>query len=132
MINCNIYTPSGKYINVETEMISFDSSDQRRGIIEGHMPTVIKVEACRFTTLNNGERKHYAMGPGVLYFDRNEAKFLVDSIERKEEIDIERANAAYERANSRIKTKRENLDLLRAELALSKALNRIKVYNYKE
>ena len=132
MITCNIYTPSGKHIVLETEIVSFDSSDQRRGIIEGHMPAVIKVEACRFSTLNNGQRKHYAMGPGVLYFDRNIAKFLVDSFESQEDIDIERAKAALDRANARIKSKKENLDLIRAELALSKALNRINVYNYKE
>ena len=132
MINCDIYTPTGKHINVETEIVSFDSSDQRRGIIEGHMPAVIKVEACRFSTLLNGIRKHYAMGPGILYFDHNQAKFLVESIEAQEDIDINRAKEAYDRANSRIKSKKENLDLLRAELALSKALNRINVYNYKE
>ena len=132
MINCDIYTPSGKHINVETEIVSFDSSDQRRGITQGHMPAVIKVEACRFSTLLNGERKHYAMGPGILYFDRNQAKFLVDSIEAKEDIDLQRAKDAYDRANSRIKSKREDLDYKRAKLARDKALNRINVYNYKE
>ena len=72
------------------------------------------------------------MGPGILYFENNVAKFLVDSIESQADIDIERAKAAMERANERIRAKQENLDMMRAQLALSKALNRIHVYNYKE
>lgn len=132
MITCNIYTPSGKEITLESEIVSFDSTDQRRGITPGHMPTVIKVIPCRFSTLLNGERKHYAMGPGILYFENDIAKFLVDSFERQEDIDVERAKEALERANARLKSKKENLDVKRAQIALAKALNRISVYNYKE
>ena len=132
MIKCHIYTPSGKHIEVETEIVSFDASDSRRGIISGHMPIVVSVEVGRFSTLLNGVRKHYAMGEGVLYFKNNEAKFLVDSIEEQSEIDVPRALAAKERAINRLQSDKKTVDIQRAELALRKAKNRIAVANYTE
>ena len=47
------------------------------------------------------------------------------------EIDINRAEAAKERAEERIAAKSQNLDLKRAEYALHKALIRINVAGHK-
>ncbi len=38
MITCFIYTPGGKTVELETEIVSIGASDGRRGIIPGHMP----------------------------------------------------------------------------------------------
>ena len=55
---------------------------------------------------------------------------LLNSIEEKDEIDIERANKALERAKERIENKDDpNLDIKRAELALKRALARIDTFN---
>ena len=132
MIKCHIFTPSEKHLELDTDIVSFDAPDSRRGIISGHMPIVISVEVGRFSTLLNGHRVHYAIGEGILYFSNNEAKFLVDSIEEQSEIDIQRAYAAKERAYNRLHTDTKNVDIQRAELALRKANNRIAVANYKE
>ena len=56
---------------------------------------------------------------------------LAELAEWTDEIEVDRAEAAKERAEERIRTKAENLDLKRAEYALHKALIRIDVANYK-
>jgi F-type H+-transporting ATPase subunit epsilon len=52
---------------------------------------------------------------------------LVESAERPEDIDIERARAARDRAAGRLKTRDSSLDTLRAEAALARALNRLRL-----
>ena len=132
MITCFIYTPGGKAVELETEIVSIGASDGRRGIIPGHMPICFPVIASRFTTTVNGVKKHYAVGEGILYFEDNVAKIFVDSFESQDEIDVERAKRAKERADKRIKSKNPNVDMKRAEVALRKAINRIDVATCRE
>jgi F-type H+-transporting ATPase subunit epsilon len=55
----------------------------------------------------------------------------VDSAEKAIDIDLERAQRAYDRARERLDKDRdsEDIDFLRAELALKRAISRIKVAN---
>ncbi len=59
----------------------------------------------------------------------DKVSILVDAAERPEEIDVERARAAMERAKTRLsgETKREAVDFSRAEAALNRAVARIRV-----
>ena len=50
---------------------------------------------------------------------------LAESCEWPDEIDVERAEEAKDRAENRIKSGRKDVDMMRAELALKKALIRI-------
>ena len=52
---------------------------------------------------------------------------MVDAIENKDEIDVERAIAAKIRAEQRLQSNDKNIDQVRAEIALKKALNRLNV-----
>lgn len=56
---------------------------------------------------------------------------LSDASELPEEIDIERAQKAKERAEERLNSKSDDVDILRAETALHKALVRLEVGEHK-
>ncbi len=79
MITCRIFTPEGTSEVFETEIVTFDAPDARRGIVSGHMPIVVSVEKGHLWTLLDGKRNCYEMGEGVLYFKDNVATFLVSS-----------------------------------------------------
>lgn len=132
MIKAKIVTPEGVYKEFETPIINVTSTDGDRGILSNHMPIVLMLKISRLETKENGEKKEYAIGGGMLYFKDNIATILVDSIEAKEDIDISRADAARKRAEDRVsgKVRDENFDLKRAQTALAKAMNRINVSNY--
>lgn len=132
MIKVKFVTPNGLYKEVETSILNVKSTDGERGILPNHMPLVLMLEVSRLETKENGEKKEYAIGGGMLYFENNLATILIDSIESKEEIDLKRAEEALGRAKTRLekKTNDSNLDIKRAELALARALNRINVANY--
>jgi F-type H+-transporting ATPase subunit epsilon len=71
------------------------------------------------------------MSGGFLMTDGKKVILLADAVERPEEIDVARAQAAKERAETRIAERTPDVDIDRARLALLRALNRLKVAGYK-
>ena len=130
MIKVKFVTPNGTYKEVDSAILNVKSTDGERGILPNHMPIVLMLEISRLETKEDGQKRQYAIGGGMLYFENNVATILVDSIESKDEIDVDRANAAEKRAEERLKNKDPNIDIKRAELALARALNRINVAKY--
>jgi F-type H+-transporting ATPase subunit epsilon len=66
-----------------------------------------------------------AVNGGFLEVRKDKVVILAESAERSEEIDVERARAARERAELRLQSKQEQIDHHRAEVALQRALNRL-------
>ena len=63
-----------------------------------------------------------------MYLKDDQMNILTDAIEGQEEIDVERAKRAMERAQRRLEKKDSKTNLKRAQIALAKAINRINVY----
>ena len=57
---------------------------------------------------------------------KDKVTVLAEAAEWPDEIDVNRAEAAKERAESRIQGHAENVDIARAEMALRRALTRLK------
>ncbi len=78
--------------------------------------------------LNNGDKIFFATAGGTIEVLNNNIRVLADSLEDVENIDIERAKQALDRAQKRLDDKGSgNLDVKRAEAALARAMNRIKI-----
>ena len=52
---------------------------------------------------------------------------ILNAFEFKDEIDLNRAKASYDRAFERISSKNEGVDIARAEASLKRALTRISI-----
>lgn len=131
MITANIVTPNGPYKTIETPSLLVGTIDGERGLLEHHMPVVLMLDISKLITVENNVKTVYAISGGMLYFENGVAKILVDSIERQDEIDVNRANEAKKRAEERIDKKDAQVDLKRAEVALKKAINRIEIASKK-
>ena len=127
MIHCRIVTPHGVYKEMETPIINIETDEGQRGILPNHMPLVTMLKIGRMETEEKGKRQEYAVAGGLFYFRENQAEILTDAIENKDEIDVERAARAKERAERRLKSDDPNFDLQRARIALQKAINRMNV-----
>lgn len=128
MIHCKIVTPLGVYKEMDTTILNVQNQTGRLGILPNHVPLVTMLEISKMSTVEDGKREEYAIGGGLLYFENNEAKILVDSIESKNEIDEERAMAAKLRAEEHLQDDQySSEDLRRAEVSLKKAINRLSV-----
>lgn len=130
MIKVKFVTPDGLYKETESSIINCHSTDGWRGLLANHMPTVLMLEISRLELVENGVKTQYAISGGMLYYENSVATILVDSIENKDDIDVERACAAKKRAEERLASKDNNIDLKRAEISLARAINRISVSRY--
>ena len=122
-----IYTPYGKYFDRYVEEIVVTTEEYTLGILPNHSPLVAKVKTSKLEIVQNGEKKCYAIGEGILNVKKDGVTLLLESIESKEEIDIERAKLAKSRAEARL-NEPLNIDIERATKALIRANNRIAIY----
>jgi len=74
-----------------------------------------------------GKEMHFATSGGFVEVNDNKVVMLAETAERSDEIDVNRAEAARDRAKKRLEGKRSEIDVERARLALHRALNRLKV-----
>lgn len=126
-IHCRIITPQGVYKEMDVNIINIDTTEGQQGILPNHLPIVTMLKIGKITTDENGSRQEYAIAGGLFYFRDNKAEVLTDAIENKEEIDVDRAKRAKERAKQRIDSNNPNIDLQRAQIDLEKAINRLRV-----
>ena len=122
-----ILTPYGKYFSRYVEEIVVQTEDYTLGILPNHAPLVAKVKVSKLEIVQNGDRKCYAIGEGLINVTKDNVTLLLESIEGKEDIDISRAKDAKKRAEERLATL-VNIDIERAQRALNRANNRISVY----
>lgn len=125
----SILTPYGHYFDGEVEFLEVRSDKYNLGILPNHSPIVTTVAICKMRMKIRGEFSTYAVGGGVLNVTKEKTTLILDSIERSDEIDIERAKEAKKRAEDRLSldAKENAIDVNRAKIALLKAINRIDV-----
>jgi len=100
-------------------------------ILVNHTPFVSSLKAGTIrVTRPNGETFTFSASGGFLMTDGKKVILLTDAVERPEEIDISRAQAAKERAEKRLVERTPDIDIDRARLALLRALNRLKVAEF--
>ena len=125
----SIYTPFGKYLVTESDYLSVTTGMGVIGVLPNHAPLISTLEISKLTIKNGNSELKYAIGGGVINIKKDHSvTLLVDSIERSDEIDIERAKSSQKRALERINDpKTSEVDIARAKLSLLRALNRINV-----
>ena len=124
----DIYTPTGHYLKMMADYLSVTTGLGVIGILPNHAPLVTNVEISKLTIKNGNVENCYAVSNGFLHIKKGTIVVLmVNSIERSDEIDLDRALAAKQRAESHLENKEE--DFVRAKAALARALNRISIYN---
>ena len=118
----SIITPERTFYEGEAVMVEFNTVEGQIGVYPKHIPltTVIAPGIC---TIHEAEgQKRAAVHAGLAEVLPDKVTLLAEIAEWPEEIDLERARSAEDRARERIANKAENIDLLRAGIALKKAL----------
>jgi F-type H+-transporting ATPase subunit epsilon len=97
-------------------------------VLYNHAPLLSITEVGQVKVLDaEGKELHYATSGGFVEVRNNKVVMLAETAERSDEIDVDRAKAAAERAKKRSAEKQEEVDIDRARLSLLRALNRLKV-----
>jgi F-type H+-transporting ATPase subunit epsilon len=73
------------------------------------------------------EWKTLVLGQGYAQSGNNQVTIIVDSVERPEDVDVNRALAAKQRAEERMLIKNSRKEYYRGKLAMTRAMARLKV-----
>ena len=122
-----IITPDRVFFTGEADMIEFNTGDGQIGVYKNHIPLTTVLEPGVVVIHNDDQQKVAAVHAGFAEILGEKVTLLAELAEWPDEIDVNRAEAAKQRAEDRIAAKSENLDLKRAEYALHKALTRLDV-----
>lgn len=125
-----IVSPRGCYFNEEVESLTIKLSSGYRTILAKHTPLVGAISYAPMHIVKNGKTIYYALHGGAINITNEQVTLMVNAIERADEIDLERAKRAKERAEERLKSNAHGIDIKRAQLALYRALSRIETKEF--
>ena len=113
----------------QIESVTIPGTDGIFQVMVNHAPIISSFETGTIKLeLEKDTKKYFATGGGTVEVLKNFIRILADSLEAVENIDIERAKQAMERAKQRLKDHNaKDIDFKRAEAALARAVNRIKL-----
>ena len=117
--------PDGMFFEGEGEFLEFTSVEGQMGVYKNHIPLTTILEPCVVKIHANGEIKKAAVLGGFIEIQKERITILAEDANWPEEIDVERAKAAKQRAEERLSKREAGLDVVRAEAALKRAMARI-------
>lgn len=118
-----IISPDEVFYEGEGTFLEFVSVEGEMGVYQNHIPLTTILEPCVMKIHNESEVKKAAILGGFIEIQKDKITVLAEDAQWPEEIDIERAKKAEERAKERL-AKKDGIDVLRAEVALKKAIAR--------
>jgi len=124
-----VVTPDLTFFDGETDMVILRTTEGEIGILYGHEPLVAPLNIGSMRVRQDDESfRIAACSSGFFTVNNNVVTVVVDSAEWVEEIDLERAIEAKNRAEARIfEGTSKGVDVVRAKIALERAINRIKL-----
>lgn len=127
----DIVTPDRKVFSEQAEMVVARTTEGEIGILPEHAPLVATLKISVVRVKKDGKEIAAAISGGFMEVNRESVTILAEAAEFPEDIDVERAQAAKERAEKRLRDKEEKLDRVRAEMALTRAINRLEAVRRK-
>jgi len=97
------------------------------GIMKNHRGGVFALSVGEIKVTQNGKNEYFATSGGFVEIFNDSVKLLIESLEKSNEIDLDRANQSIERAQKRKMEQDGTLNEARNEASLSRALNRLRV-----
>ncbi|MGA2203209.1 MAG: F0F1 ATP synthase subunit epsilon [Terriglobales bacterium] len=122
-----IVTPSRLLVKDVAEEAQIPGLSGYLGILPGHAPLITELAVGVITYKANGATHTLSVAWGFAEVLQDKVTILAETAERPQEIDIERAQKAKERAEQRLKSNDLKVDYTRAEDALQRAETRLNV-----
>jgi F-type H+-transporting ATPase subunit epsilon len=128
-LHLEIVTPAKITVSQDVDMVVAPGSLGEFGILEGHVPFLSGLVPGELRYTVDDKTEFLAVTSGFAEVSDDNVSILVDAAETAQDIDVERAKQAVERATERLAKDRsaEDVDFIRAEAALKRAMMRIKV-----
>ena len=131
-LRLHIATPERDFYDGDVESVTLVSTDGELGVLAGHMPTVVALNAAPVRFKEGGSWREAALTGGFAEIENDGVTILSDTAEWPEEIELNRAVEARRRAEERIQARNNEVEYMRSMVALQRALTRIAVSQHKK
>jgi len=117
---CIVYSGEATYLRAPGIEGSF-------GVLANHIPFLTALDIGEIEVEIGNKKRFFATSGGFIEVLNNTISVLAETAEAAEEIDIQRAKQAKERAEKRLHEHSAEVNVARARAALARALTRLKV-----
>jgi F-type H+-transporting ATPase subunit epsilon len=123
-----LVTPERLLFSEEVQTVQAPGIDGSFGVLKGHaaMLTELQIGLIKLTR-TNGLDAYIATGGGYMQVGKDKVIILAESAELSDEIDVDRARAAADRARKLLEVPDSEIDAEEIRLELNRALNLIRV-----
>ena len=121
----NITASSGEFYQGSCESMVLPVKDGVYGVQAGHSPVLVAIHMGMLKFTVDGETREILVGDGIAVVTPTFVLLLVDSAERPEDIDKNRAEAARIRAEERLQHKQSMHEYYQTKIALDRAMQRL-------
>ena len=126
-LQLEIVTPDRVVLSKTVDYVAVPGIEGEFGVLPGHTPflSALKIGCLHYKA--EGETRYVCVTGGFAEVTESKVLILADAGEMAEDIDLERAEKARQRALERLaKAKHEDdINVTRAEIALHRAMNRL-------
>ena len=122
-----IITPTKVHTKGQVSYVRAESIEGQFGIMAKHTPSTIALGIGEIKIIKDGEDHYYATNGGFADIQSESVLLLLETVEKVNEIDINRANSSLNRAQKRLDDK--TMSQTRTKTAISRAKNRLKISN---
>ncbi len=127
-----VVTPDGLMYDGEAQSLLVHTTDGDVEILRGHTDLIAPVAIGRARILDEqGNARFASCAGGFLSVTKEGVRLVTVTFEFAENIDINRAKAAKERAEHALSNAKDRKETQLAEAKLARAINRIRVYEIK-
>ena len=127
-LTLEIVTPERVVFNGVVEEVTIPGTEGEFGVLRGHASLLSSVDVGELAFIRDHKKTRFAVNTGYVEVTASKVTVLVETAERSDEIDVERARRARERAEGKMaKLSKEDVDFEKAKLALLRAVTRLNV-----
>ena len=123
-----IVTPEKLAFSGSIDEVTCPGSEGEFGVLRGHASLLSAIKFGELSYVKDGKRTSYAVTTGYAEVTGSKVTVLVETAERADQIDVERAKRAKETAEQKMaKFAKEDPEFEKAKIALERAETRLKI-----
>ena len=127
-LKLEIVTPEQMTFRGVVEEVTIPGTEGQFGVLKGHAALLSSVDIGELSFTQDHKKTYYAVNTGYAEVTASKVTVLVETAERFDLIDRERAKRAREQAEEKLaKLSREYVEFVKARLALLRAITRLNV-----
>ncbi len=128
LLTLEVVTPEKMVFSGKVEEVTIPGTEGEFGVLRGHEPFLTSVDIGELYFIADGKKYFYAVNTGYTEVTANKVTVLIETAERADAIDKDRAEKAKAKAETALTSlTKESDDYEKMRLALVRAINRISV-----